>query len=431
MNFRFSLSNISSSLCLVLIFLVLFIPTSYTLIKAFLLVGLLLSMFFNIRSGGFRWSKATFFSIFLYSLVGLFYSFYGQINGNSGAFRVISTQFLWPLLYLFISALCLRTEFLYYFVKVLVYSLVFINIYTFSYLGNSIGLVPDFLYFELDQGQSFGLYEGYAEYQLYTITSLIFLVPILFHLSYNDLCHKEINLNRLALCVSSIVLVFLTGRKAFWLVILFFPIIMICSTFLLNSRRNPYNFFLLYLRSPPVIFLSVIIVFVTVYLLFYRFGLNLSVLAEYFLDGFNVDAGSAPSLRMLQYDSLINGWFSTNLLFGAGNGAHADVIRDVNMPWAYELTYVYMLFSTGIFGVVFYFFWFLYGIFRLRRAIGGDEFLSIYIPPIITGVFCLVIVSASNPYYAKFDYLWVVLLPHLLVDGAKYIRVNRLAKRDN
>lgn len=422
-----SVKKTASCFCLLLVFLVLFIPTSYVPIKASILGLLLLTIFFHIRNDGIRWSKQTFFSVLIYSFVGLLYSFYGQLSGNAGAFRVISTQVFWPLCYLIISVLCLQVNFLYYFTKVLIFSLICIVIYTFIYLGHDIGLVPGVLYFELDQGQSFGLYEGFIEYKLHTITSLIFLVPILFHITWNDIAHKKFKVTNILLCFLSLILVFLTGRKAFWLVILIFPLIMMSSNFALNSRRNPVNLFFLLLKSPSLVVLLSIIVSSLIYILFNKFGLNIDTLTNEFVNGFNTESTAVDksNLRTVQYHSLMKGWFESNLFFGAGNGAQADVIRDVNMPWAYELTYVYMLFSTGIIGVVFYISWFVFGIIRLRVAIDNNKYLSMYIPPILSGVFCLVIVSASNPYFGKFDYLWIICLPHLLVDGARYVRINR------
>jgi hypothetical protein len=158
-----------------------------------------------------------------------------------------------------------------------------------------------------------------------------------------------------------------------------------------------------------------------------------TLLAYYYLDFFDVLLTNAVNAyeifgsnkeheRIEQFYSLIEGWASSgiHLLIGWGNGASADVIRSAEMPWAYELTYIYLLFSTGAIGVVFYFGWFAWGLVRLRRAMLSRPDLLLYVAPMVSGVIGLCIAAITNPYFAKFDYLWVVLLPHLLAGGVKY-----------
>ncbi|MDE1326966.1 hypothetical protein L9W97_17695, partial [Vibrio aestuarianus] len=174
----------------------------------------------------------------------------------------------------------------------------------------------------------------------------------------------------------------------------------------------------------PVWFSCVLLLMIFVSYFFYKIGLNLDTLWIYFSDGFDFDATESSSLRKLQYVSLMDGWYESSILFGAGNGANADVIRDVNMPWAYELTYVYILFTTGLVGVIFYSFWFLWGLLRLRISLNKNANVAKYLAPIVSGVFCILIAGATNPYFNKFDYLWIVLLPHLLSDSVSYVANN-------
>ncbi|MFT6349724.1 MAG: hypothetical protein ACJAYB_002759 [Psychromonas sp.] len=50
--------------------------------------------------------------------------------------------------------------------------------------------------------------------------------------------------------------------------------------------------------------------------------------------------------------------------------------------------------------------------------------LKIYVLPLMTGVFCFGIATASNPYFGKFDFLWIIMLPHLIAGGIKFQRVS-------
>jgi hypothetical protein len=128
----------------------------------------------------------------------------------------------------------------------------------------------------------------------------------------------------------------------------------------------------------------------------------------------------AATERSEQFYSLIDDWLKSSVLFGSGNGAVASVIRSYEMQWAYELTYVYLLFSTGIFGVVFYFSWYGYGLLRLRSAMLKRPDLIVYVAPMLTGSIIFCIASASNPYLGKFDYLWIVLLPFFISGWVTY-----------
>jgi hypothetical protein len=67
---------------------------------------------------------------------------------------------------------------------------------------------------------------------------------------------------------------------------------------------------------------------------------------------FNVSSEfDSDSARGEQLLSLLN-LFNDNLFFGAGFGAHAEVVRSVEAPYSYELTYIALLAKLGVFGSV-------------------------------------------------------------------------------
>ncbi|MFT6349723.1 MAG: hypothetical protein ACJAYB_002758 [Psychromonas sp.] len=98
-------------------------------------------------------------------------------------------------------------------------------------------------------------------------------------------------------------------------------------------------------------------------------GYNLNKVWAMFSDGFDFESGENSSERTLHFFALINGWPDSSILFGAGNGSTVDVVRSTKMAWAYELTYVYLLFSTGLVGFIFYVGWFGYGLLRVRQTL--------------------------------------------------------------
>ena len=151
------------------------------------------------------------------------------------------------------------------------------------------------------------------------------------------------------------------------------------------------------------------------------FELDVGIMGSMLLDGFNFESGESSQLRTGQFLGLYQGWVDGNLFFGAGNGAALNsVVRDIDMPWAYELTYSYLLYSTGLVGSSCYFAWFGWGVLRLRNALLISPEMGFLVGPIMSGVFGLGIAAASNPYFGKFDYLWIILLPHLIAGGIRF-----------
>ena len=86
------------------------------------------------------------------------------------------------------------------------------------------------------------------------------------------------------------------------------------------------------------------------------------------------------------------------------------------MPWAYELTYLALLFQTGLVGTGFYtagVIWiYVTGIGVLR---GGGPLGRMMFPTLV-GLSCFLIANGTNPYLPRFDGLWVIFLPVALIN---------------
>jgi hypothetical protein len=127
--------------------------------------------------------------------------------------------------------------------------------------------------------------------------------------------------------------------------------------------------------------------------------------------------GASESVRAEQFFALLDGW-QQNPLFGAGHGASAvGSLRDAEMPWAYELSYVALLFQTGLVGFSIYcsgVIWIFWMGFKIIRS---SHWLGFYMLPVLVGTFCFLIANATNPYLAKFDYMWVIFLPVALINS--------------
>jgi len=408
--------KIASFVVLCLIFVSQFVPTAYTDVKFVLLLIGCSAVVVALVKGELYILQWQIIGILAFVSIAILYSLYGLVLGNPGSIRVLSIWLLWPVVYLLFTSLLQHKKSFKVLSNCFIVALICVTIYSFFYLGWSVGLIPGFLYFELDQGQGFGLYDGYVEYNLYSISSLIFLIPFCLHyfLERYKRNKKSISSVHIALVLAMITLAFLTGRRVILLLVLLIPIIiLIVNIYLCNNIRLRFSLttlFYFFMAASLLLFLMILMGF--------KFGSIVNMV----LDGFDFsNSENIPaSDRALQFYSLIDGWLSSSIFFGAGNGAVATIVRSEELRWAYELSYIYLLFSTGIFGVLFYFGWYLYGVMRLRDSILLRPDLVVYAGPMLTGSIVFCIASATNPYFQKFDYLWIVFLPFLISGWTRY-----------
>jgi len=146
-------------------------------------------------------------------------------------------------------------------------------------------------------------------------------------------------------------------------------------------------------------------------------------------DGFDfgattVDEGAAA--RHEQFDALLRGWYE-NPLLGAGHGASAHgSIRSNERPWAYELSYLALLFQCGLLGFVAYsagvawIYWKGIGIIKDGGMLGQNMLA------LLVGMTCYLIVNATNPYLSRFDGIWAIFLPLAFINYSLVLRSERL-----
>ena len=114
--------------------------------------------------------------------------------------------------------------------------------------------------------------------------------------------------------------------------------------------------------------------------------------------------------------ALIEGW-SAQPFLGSGHGAPAPgIIRSDTTPWAYELSYVSLLYHTGVIGTLLYsagVAWIGYMSYRIARR-GWSEAPAMVAT--LVGTSSFLVANATNPYLEKYDYLWVIFLPLAFVN---------------
>jgi O-antigen ligase len=143
------------------------------------------------------------------------------------------------------------------------------------------------------------------------------------------------------------------------------------------------------------------------------FKLSFEGIIYYVLAGFDFGDSSnlSASARAEQFYALLHGWMD-NPLIGSGHGAAAQgSVRSEEQAWAYELSYLALLFQIGLIGSLIYLSALLWTFIKSIRVVRTIPKSAAMILPPLVGLTCLLIANATNPYLAKFDYLWTIFLP--------------------
>ncbi|HLF99954.1 MAG TPA: hypothetical protein VI916_05750 [Acidimicrobiia bacterium] len=388
-------------------FLLVCAPTTYRAPKAAFLVVVLALLALRLwRTKTLGVHPAVLGRALLFSAVGLAFVLLGSIRGNPGALPMMPVFAFWPLVYtLLLGGLDERRR-LMAILAALVAALLAIEVYAYLYLLDAAGALPVPLYVPLDLGQ--GVSENFREFTINPLASIVFLLPFAIGalLIWPRGAHGPIRRGWLWLAVAlSGPLVILSGRKGFWLALAVSSVVaLILRRWLVGGGWEPMRWRRSLTTVLPITAFALLIAQWTV-------GLTAPELWNYFVGGFDFSTGDAGLGRSLQFEALWSGW-SNSPLIGQGLGAVApDVIRSSEQPWAYELSYVALLFTTGVVGVTAY----AYGIAWIFRQAGTmireHSEWSPTLLALLVGMTGMLVANFTNPYLAKFDLLWTIFLP--------------------
>ncbi len=388
-------------------FLMLVLPTTYQLQRGVLLAVLLLNGVVYALLRGWSLDVRLIFWAFITLTASLFFMLLGAFNDGPGALRVGTVNVLWPILYLFFVGILCRPEKIKPFYCVILFAVIVsavMGIMVVSERMFGINLFMASIFEELDAGV--GLYEGYVEYRLDNMTTVIYGFPFLLA---TVLLPKDRSPFKgrwriaavLGLCLC-IVILLVSGRRGFWLIAGFSPLVV----WILMASARIKTFSLS--RFFSVFLLCSFLVAISTFL-----GVDLQKVWQQFLRAFDFSDVSNMSayLRREQFFVLLEGWFDSPLI-GHGHGTSASgSLRSVEQPWAYELSYMSLLFHTGAIGMLIYSSsvgWVFWKSIQVMRA--TPESVTLVLPA-LSGLTCFLIANATNPYLGKFDYLWVLFLP--------------------
>lgn len=402
-----SKSTLFSWLGYIFFFLMLVLPTTYQLERGVCLAVLLFYGAAFAMFGGLRIVPQVILWTFVTLIASSFFMLLGAFNDAPGALRVGTVFILWPIVYFLFIGILHQTEKISPFYHVILAAVVVSSIMGVMVVAEKmfgVNLVLSAI-FEA-QGASFGLYDGVVEYRLYNTTTVIYGLPFLLAAIFlpkeqSPFRGRWRGVALVALCLSIIILL-VSGRRAFWLIAGISPVVV--WVLMVTARIKTLNVRRVLLLTLLCFFLVAISPF---------FGIDLQRVWQEFLSAFDFSDISNMSsyLRREQFFALYAGWLDFPLI-GNGLGATASgSLRSVEQPWAYELSYMALLFHTGLVGMLVYcsaVVWIFFKSIKVLRSCPDSVGLIL---PALSGLACFLIANATNPYLAKFDYLWTLFLP--------------------
>lgn len=400
-----------------LFFLMMFLPAAARPLKGgFILLVLAAFAFRLTRTGRLAIDPVVLAWTTVITTGSLLFIAIGLAHDAPGALRVGSVYVLWPWLYTIFVGAAARRRTLDALQRVMVITSIAISLYAFSFILHSLGWLPDALFWDLDPNSEVGFYDGFMKLRMNSVNLLLFLVPFLAasiitwpgRLRF----HSPRWLTWMALVMSA-ALVPLIGRRAMLLVVALSPFLALAFRRLLPRRdraASKKKKLLVWLGGIALLTLAIVGV-----------GQRLDISPKGLLSIFEVlldpeTRGESVDARISQADALLNEWWESPV-FGKGHGAAArGSVRDSQMPYAYELSYLALLFHTGIVGVCLYsagIVWIFWMGFRIIRHGGSMGYTMV---PMLVGMSCFLLANATNAYLESYDHLWIIFLPVAVIN---------------
>jgi len=407
-----------------LFFLMLVCPTEvkYRNIKAvllILLVNVILIKWFFKPNTKITLSPRIFRGLLFYIIIGLFFMLIGSMKNAPGALRVSTVYVLWPIVYILILSEINNERIIVGIFNVLKSASIFIGLSGLYIFLHYIGIIPSSMYFNIFSMQSVSIWKGSISINFKAINSLFFILPFLIArlLIWSD--DRKIRIKRILIWFALIlttVLVLVSNRNTLIVVsILSIFITYFFYTFLSSKKKKIISFY----KKFIIVSILLIVIIFTLFYNFNQFSFNSTV--NRFLEKFCFDKYEGLYIRKVQYDFLMKG-FANNPIFGAGLGNKVDYVRSEKHTWAYELSYVALLYQVGIIGVIIYSYVIIWIYLMGLRIIREDKWLGMYMLPTLVGMSCFLIANATNPYLGTFDHMWVIFLPISIIN---YYLVNK------
>lgn len=348
-----------------------------------------------------------------FSALGMIWSTYGLLCGNPGALRVLTVMCIYPIAFSLLTCFYRLGD-----MKRIVNALYWIGgilvLTQILYLLSSVGLISQSIYMFYNELYGdvavFDLGDDYMLYTLPSVSSLLFFLPFFVVKLITD---KKISIINVFFIACAIMVSIFSGRRAIYLT----SILSLMVTMSLIAKLKTQKLSIVIIRC-SFFLIPAFIVFIS---LVYFNKINLDVFSNDIVSIFNFSTDDSNHEREIQWTALLDGVIK-NPIFGQGAGAAASYSRSAEQPWAYELYYVALLFQYGILGFACYVAGILYVFIVISKfllsGLMSSEQKNQFIC-LLSGLFAFLIGSATNPYLAKFDYMWVIFIPVAIINSIK------------
>lgn len=327
-----------------------------------------------------------------YLIFALIWSVYGFIRGNPGVKDVFRLEFVW-VLFLFIFTILLTIDTGTIKATIYISSFIISVIGLYFILEPTIGKVFLFSWIPFDHVRNIN---GLIRTNIPNVAFMSFLFPVMIFHKLSD--HWKSKIFELAVILVSALFVILSGRRIIQVVLILSLLTLIVSK----------------IRRFRISVIAKVLIGAAVFLLIFNYlnskysfvDLNLyyRLYVQKILDNYKSD---------IRYSQLIEFWkySKDHLLFGVGFGEGIpSIIRSIEKPWHYELTYSLYLYQTGIIGLIIFFGLFSLLFIQLRKFSNFGKALSM-------GLLFYLIASGTNPYITSgFDYKFPLLMLMLFID---------------
>jgi O-antigen ligase len=417
--------KLSAGLVYTLFFLIVAFPAATALypVKAVLLGVILIAIVAGaLINGRFALDPTVALLTVFFAAFGFLLVVRGFLTAAPGAANLSGVHAVWPFVYLILVGGTVKFKILRNMERTIAFAAILVGLLAIVYLLSQVGILPAIPHFDsllAEDEMGIGFFSGYVRMALPGINALPFVAPFLMAALVVGAAHPAQKLIPklwlwAALLLSTFVVI-VSGRRALELVTMMAPLLVFVAIFL----HAPSERLILFKSLRRFVITLILGISLVVLLLRPVYAISFSGFFDRFSSGFDFSPTSmdnSPDERRQQFFALERGWLEHPLL-GAGLGEPAyGSIRSEDMPWAYELSYLALLFQTGLVGLATYasgigwIYWM--GAKIIRR---GGAWAQLMLP-LLVGMTSFLIANATNPYLAKFDGLWTIFLPIALIN---------------
>jgi len=379
---------------IILFFLMLVVPRTYQSIKLpFLFIVLISSVVIILNKHKIPVHTKILFWCILYSSFGILWGAYGLIMGKEFAYDFLRLNVMWVFVYLLMITTISKPKHITVALKVMIWATLSIAIYNINFALYGMGYLHIPFLIDLDMGQNIGIHSGYVQLTAHNLGSLSFLAPFIYSAIKITKGRHFMGQSKYFLIIvllTSIIALFLSGRRILWIIAIITPIIYFGIMFITKNSGGKSKYML------PIIL--VITIVGGQYFFFQQLGWDVGNLIQRLT--FSGEQAEGYDYRINATSEIILDVSDKNVLIGTGGGDPA-----------FEISMVQIFHETGLIGVLIYlslFLWVYFKMYKLLKAKKGNVEQGV---PLLCGSICFFLGMLTNPYFGSFDFMWILFLP--------------------